>query len=405
MRPPSRWLLALVVGSFATAAAASPLPWPATPSALETTSGEVYLGNLDGRIEALQRVLAASPRPQLQVALAGALYHRYRITAVLADAEQAAALLDLALAQSPRDVQALRLRATVRAGFHRFAEAGADLDAAQAAGADAGTLADARREIALATGRYAALAAALAESTSTDGGLYELAFRGNLRLLQGDRAGAAAQFERAQAQATDSSPVPLAWLHLQQGIALLRAGQPDEAIRWFRAAHERLPAYTLATEHLAEAEVALGRLDEARPLYRDVIARTGSPEFLHALAKLEAQAGHAAEARALEARADAAWSDWLARHPAAFAQHAIPYFLDRGQPAKALELAWANVALRQDVLSWILLARAAQASGDEATACQAGAMARRTGMNPPEMDALRAMGAACRADIAQHHSE
>ena len=403
MRAPLRWLCMLVAASCGTAAAASPLPWPATPAALETTSGEVYLGNLDGRIETLQRVLDASPRPPLQVALAGALYHRYRITAVLADAESAAALLDLAIAQAPHDVQALRLRATVHAGFHRFAEASSDLEAAQSAGADAASLAEARREIALATGRYAALAGPLADSTRPDGGLYELAFRGNLRLLQGDLAGAGAQFERAQAQATDSSPVPLAWLHLQQGIALLRAGKPEEANRWFRAARERLPEYTLATEHLAETEVALGRLDAARPLYQEVIARTGSPEFLHALAKLEARAGNDAQARRLAARADAAWSVWLARHPGAFAQHAVPYYLDRGQPAKALQLARDNVALRQDVLSWILLARAAQASGDAATACQAGEMARRTGMNPPEMEDVEAGDASCAQGIAQRH--
>jgi hypothetical protein len=400
MRAPLQWLCVLVAASAGTATAATPLPWPAAPPVLETTSGEVYLGNLDGRIEVLQAAIEGSSRPQLQVALAGALYHRYRITAVLADAETAAALLDLAIGQAPRDIQALRLRANVNAGFHRFAEARSDLDAAEAAGADTASLADARREIALATGRYAALATSLAESGRTDGGLYELAFRGNLRLLQGDAAGASAQFERAQAQATDSSPMPLAWLHVQQGIALLRAGKPDEANRWFRAAHERLPEYTLASEHLAETEAALGRLDAARELYRDVIARTGSPEFLHALAKVEARAGREDEARRLEQRAEAGWSDWLARHPAAFTQHAIPYFLDRGEASKALELARRNVALRQDVLSWILLARAAQAGGDVATACRAGAMARQTGMDPPEMEAVQALADTCARNVA-----
>lgn len=395
------WLCMAASAACGTAAASTALPWPAPPSALPTTAGEVYLGNLDGRIESLQRVLATAPTPSLQVALAGALYHRYRIVADLADAEAALELLDRAIAQAPRDRQALQLRATVRAGFHRFDAANADLDAAQAAGATPASLADARREIALATGRYDALAPDLAQSESVEGGLYELAFRGNLRLLQGDLAGAGRQFERAQAQATDSSPVPLAWLHLQQGIALLRAGKPEDANRWFRSAHERLPGYTLATEHLAETEVLLGRLDAARPLYQDVIARTGSPEFLHALARLEARAGHARDAERLEARADATWTAWLARQPSAFAQHAIAFYLDRGRPDEALRLARGNIALRQDVLSWILMARAADAAGDADAACQAGAMARRTGMRPPEMEAVDALDRACPAAVAQ----
>jgi predicted Zn-dependent protease len=395
------WLCMVASAACGTAGASTALPWPAPPSALPTTSGEVYLGNLDGRIESLERVLASAPTPALRVALAGALYHRYRIVANLADAEAALDQLDRAVVQSPRDRQALQLRATVRAGFHRFAEASADLDAAEAAGATPASLADARREIALATGRYAALAAELARSDSPEGGLYELAFRGNLRLLQGDLAGAGRQFERAQAQATDSSPVPLAWLHLQQGIALLRAGNPAAANRWFRSAHERLPGYTLATEHLAETEVLLGRLDAARPLYQDVIARTGSPEFLHALASLEARAGRTREAVALQARADASWAALVSRQPAAFAQHAIAFYLDRDRPDEALRLARGNTALRQDVLSWILLARAAEAAGDATTACEASAKARGTGMRPPEIEALEAVERGCTTRVAQ----
>ena len=368
---------------------------------LPTTSGEVYLGNLDARIVALEQAVANSPRPELQVALAGSLYHRYRIVANLADAEVALQLLDQAVQASPQNRQALRLRASVRSGFHRFDEASADLDAAQAAGDDPASLVDARREIALATGRYEQIAKPLADSSRTDGGLYELAFRGNLRLLQGDLAGASAQFERAQSEATDSSPVPLAWLHLQQGIALLRSGQPEQANRWFRIAHQRLPGYTLATEHLAETEVLLGRLDAARPLYQQVIEATGSPEFLHALAKLERQAGNEARARELEKRAEAGWSEWLSRHPSAFAQHAIAFYLDRDQATRALELARENIALRQDVLSWILLARAADAAGDLDTACQARAAASASGLNPPEAAALHAGDRACAGHVAR----
>lgn len=421
MRLPLLLSCALVlapVASFASPAAsvASPSPgdaaadargpsWPATPAEVPTTSGDIYLGNLDARIAVLEAALgraelAPAARAQLRTSLAGALYHRYRIRATLPDAEAALAALDAALADVPRDAAALRLRATVRAGFHQFDAARADLAAARAAGAPAASLAEAEREIALGTGRYAELAEPLATSTRTDGDLYELAFRGNLRLQQGDLAGASAQFRRAQALYADSSPVPLAWLHLQQGIALLRHGDHAGANRFFRAAHERLPGYTLATEHLAETEAALGRLDSARALYERVIADTGSPEFLDALAGVERAAGNSARAAELDARAAAGWDAWVARHPAAFAQHAIPYYLEQRKPARALELARANIALRQDVGSWILLAQAADAAGDASLACSARASALASGMQPPELAELSDMEARCAARVA-----
>jgi tetratricopeptide (TPR) repeat protein len=379
--------------------------WPATLADVPTTAGDIYLGNLDARIAVLEAALgrtglASAARAQLRTSLAGALYHRYRIRATLPDAEAALAALDAALADAPGDAAAFRLRATMRAGFHDFDGARADLSAARAAGASPDSLAEAEREIALGTGRYDLLAEPLATSTRADGDLYALAFRGNLRLQQGDLAGASAQFRRAQALYSDSSPVPLAWLHLQQGIALLRHGRHAEANSFFRAAHERLPGYTLATEHLAETEVELGRIDAARALYERVIADTGSPEFLDALAGLERAAGNAARAAELDARAAAGWDAWVARHPSAFAQHAIPYYLEQGKPARALELAKANIALRQDVGSWILLAQAADAAGDAPLACSARGSALATGLQPPELGEIASLAAPCAERMA-----
>lgn len=393
-------LACCLFGATAANAQSAATPWPARLADIPTTRGEIYLGNLDDRIAALDAAYQRSPRPALQVAQAGALYHRYRIRGRVQDAEAAQALLDQALAQEPRNVEALMLRATVLSGFHRFDDARKDLASAEAAGAKPAALVEARREISLATGRYPDLQADFERSADPEGSFYQLAFRGNLLLQQGDLEGASRQFHRAQALFTDSSPMPLAWLQVQQGIALLRNQRYEEAAVFFRAAHERLPGFTLATEHLAETQYRLGHYAAARLLYREVIADTASPEFIAALANVEEADGHAARAETLRAQASAAWSDWLQKHPAAFAQHAIPWFLDRGDKAMALKLAEQNIGLRQDVLSYILLALAEHAAGDDAGACRARASALATGLRPPELAQLEDFAGTCPAAVA-----
>ena len=106
---------------------------------------------------------------------------------------------------------------------------------------------------------------------------HALAFEAYLLGLRGDAAGSEALYRRAQDAYADSSPVGLAWLYVQQGAALLEAGDPARARPFFEAARQRLPAYTLATEHLAETEALLGNDDRAGDLYREAIAASDDP--------------------------------------------------------------------------------------------------------------------------------
>ena len=369
--------------------------WPLQPDAYRTTSGAIYLGNLDARIDEYRRIIAARNMAVHHVALAGDLYHRYRVVGRIADAEDALALLDAAIAADPDAAQAYQLRGVVRAGFHRFDEALADLDAAQRHGAKATDLASTRREIQLALGDYAALKSEFERSTDVAPSLYELAHRADLRVMQGDLAGATFLYRAAQTQYRDVNPVPLAWLHLQQGIALLRFGKVAEAREFFAAAHARLPQYYLATEHLAECEAALGHHDRAREIYRDVITQTGNAEFVAALSGVERSAGNTAEADRLVREAEAGYEALLAKYPSAYAQHASEFFIEIGKPERAYALAQENLTVRQDVGSWILLATTADAAGQTAAACAARAKALATGMTPPEMADLKSLENRC----------
>jgi tetratricopeptide (TPR) repeat protein len=184
------------------------------------------------------------------------------------------------------------------------------------------------------------------------------------------------------------SPVPLAWLHTQQGIAWLRFGDIERAQRFFEAAYQRLPQYYLAAEHLAETEFLLGRRERARELYLAVIAQTDHPEFHAALAEVEAELGDTDAAEVSLGRAREGYEALLARHPAAFADHAAAFHLEQDEAGRALELARINLNQRRDVMAWLLLAEAEHAAGNRRAACRALDQARRTGLNPPELREL-----------------
>lgn len=379
----------------ATTSTLSDPTWPLQPSAYRTTSGAIYLGNVDARIDEYRRIIAERNLAVHRVALAGDLYHRFRVTGRLADAEEAMTLLDAAIVADPTAAQAYQLRGVVRSGFHRFREALADLDAAQTHGAKATDLAATRREIELALGDYAKLRNEFEHSTDVTPNFYELAHRADLRVMQGDLAGATFLYRAAQTQYRDTNPVPLAWLHVQQGIALLRFGKVEEARDFFAAAHARLPQYYLATEHLAECEAALGNTERARELYRAVIAQTGNPEFVAALSGLEREAGNAADADRLARDAEAGYETLLASYASAYAQHAAEFFIEIGKPERAYALAQQNLTVRRDIGSWILLANAASAAGDMPAACEARARVQATGLKPPEIADLAPLAARC----------
>ncbi|MEO6065462.1 MAG: tetratricopeptide repeat protein [Lysobacterales bacterium] len=383
------------------APAAAPAPafvdtrWPVSVEAYRTTNEAIYLANLDSRISEYQRVSLEHPSASLETGLASALYHRFKIIGKIDDAERAMDLVDAAVREEPDEASHRLLRATVYSAFHRFVEAEADLVLA-AKSSDLPEIRQAQREIDLALGRYDRLAAEFDPLAAPTDEFSELVHRADLALMQGDLASANVLFRTAQIQYRDVNPVPLAWLHVQRGIGSLRYGDRASALRFFAAAHERMPHYYLATEHLAEVLTALRRFNEARPLYQSVIAQTGNPEFIAALAALEQAAGNTQAAATRNIEAKSAYAALYARHPDAYAQHYAEFLLAAAEPAQALVLAERNVRLRQDVGSWILLARAAEANQDRGLACDAHRNAVATGRNPPELTQLSALAARCR---------
>jgi tetratricopeptide (TPR) repeat protein len=277
-----------------------------------------------------------------------------------------------------------------------FAEAASDLDAAQALGASESALSSARRELALAVGDYAEAERLSAHpSASRISDFDRFAYAAHIRELRNDAAGASLLYAQAEAAYDDTNPVPLAWLYVQQGASSLEAGDLSRARRFFATAHARLPGYTLATEHLAETEAILGNSRRARALYREAIDASNDPTFIDALAALERKAGNGSLAAALERQAREGWERRIARYPAAFSGHAIDYFLDQGEPQRALALARENISNRRDIVSLALLARSAAAAGEIAEACEAWRQAEATGFAAPALRSISDLGRRC----------
>lgn len=373
--------------------AAARVPQPLALHEAATTDPAIFVGNLQAQLQVLSARAAQGPDWRRQ--LAGLQYFQARLSGRVEHLE--AADRNLALLRGPLagDPAMHLLDARLHSAFHRFDRAAASLDAAERIGAPPALVRELRAQLRLVHGDVAAARDAAASLPAAD--FQALALRANLLLDEDRLAEAERLFDRAQHVYAGSSPYPLAWLHTQHGVGLLRYGHLERARDYFRAAHARLPQFTLATEHLAETEHLLGNHDAAATLYGEAIAASGDPEFHAALAEVERARGNSNAADRADGAADAGFRALLGRHPAAYWQHAAEFYSARGSHAFALELAHSNRALRGDVGSAILLAEVAFAAGERDVACGALHEAGASGLQPPELQALRVRGReACR---------
>lgn len=370
------------------------MAYPSTRLRQPTTSGAVYIGNLETRIQSLTSLLRSDSNHPAATELAALLFHRFKVLGKLADLEQSVELIDERVKVAPDDLAARRARVSILAGVHRFKAAQSDFDFLMDKGAvpEKDTLAI---QLALAVGDYDKVDSELLQADRPVDDFDLSVLRGNLAMLNGRLDTASIQFFRAQQMYQGSNPYPLAWLHTQQGIALLRAGDCTQARRFFDAAVQRLPGYYLAAEHLAECEVADGDLDGARARYHAVIEQTGQPEFLGALSNLERLAGNDDLADQLADHAEAGWNALLARLPGTFDDHAVEFFLEHEQTDRAHTIAQSILARRNDVLSLALHVRTALANDLQAEACQSMAAIQKTGLTPLELDELKAIDQDC----------
>ncbi len=356
-----------------------------------TTDGADYLKQLDARLESLESKKFASDNllkqdtPHSRAVRTGVLFQRFQALGALADLDRAFALAHELNHSAESDPDALLLAATIFSYMHEFDTALALLDRLNDAQASAAL----RIEIANARGLASLPARIFPNATLTTGKEYvELVKLANDCIDRGELACASEYFHQAQFVYTDVAPMPLAGLHTQQGITLLRFDQPEQAIRFFRASLTRLPNYSLALEHLAQCLVRIGQFDEAREIYIKVIEQTQNPDDLAGLAILENKQGNTAVAQKWLIRAKISYAERLKAFPATYAQHAVKFYLLIADLAEAERLAQLNFELRKDAIAYITLAEVRFAAGNNKSACELLAPVIASGRHPPELLAL-----------------
>ncbi len=353
----------------------STVPVAAEPAAAPaSTAFDTALAEVDEQIAwNLQRdEQLGGSWPTLDAA-AGLYMERARLSGDYDDYAHAGELLARAFSSAPEGSGPFMTRAQLSYTLHRLSAVPADLD--RAAGRlllnnrEQGSIALLRANLALQQGDYATAEAGFAEAMELHRSMSAVSSLAVYRWKTGDVAEAEALLDEAEGMLIDEAPVRRAWLHLQRGLIDLDHGRLPEAMAHYRDADAALPGYWLIEEHIAEALTLTGQTDAAMAMYRDIIARTGNPEFMDALAEILAQRGDPSAGEWL-AKARAAHDVRLARFPEAAAGHALDHYLAHATPEEALALARANLDTRPNTEAHVKLAAALLRAGQLAEAAE-----------------------------------
>jgi tetratricopeptide (TPR) repeat protein len=379
----------------------APAPPVAAPQPGGAATGARYpavLAELDRRADALQR--RASGRPDdwlIRSHLAAALLERANLTNQVDDLARVQTALDESFALVPRGTGPVLLAARFNFSIHRLAAAEAHLDMLDGHAIprrdDVMAARLLRAQIAVQRGQYAValdgLTAIAAEAPSL--ATPELAL---YHAKTGDPRKAEALLEAALTKAKD--PQHRAWTRLQLGIVAMNRGELQLALQHLQAAEAELAGWWLVQEHIAEVHIRRSNHARAVVLFEELVREADLPQHMDSLAGLYRHTGKPQEADALISQAAARWDLQLARFPESAMGHALQHHLQFGAPARALELALANYALRPGGDAMVSLARAHLKAGQAAEAL---AVAERALATPYRAAALHDVAAKAHAAL------
>jgi predicted Zn-dependent protease len=342
------------------------------------------------------------------LALAAAHMDRARTTADPVWYERAESAARAALALAPDGPEALRLRAWIRAGQHRFREA-AELarEATRRAPDDArafGALGDALLELGDVDGATVAIERMV--SLRPDGAGYaRIAY---LRELTGDREGADEALALALRATDPRARGQRAWLLAQRGELRFGSGDVAGAARELEAALALEPALRGARIALARVRAAEGRIADAAERYARLQSERPSAAVAAAYADVLRTLGRPGEAARQEALLSDESGVMEAREdvePRELAALRAERGLD---PRGALAVAERELVLRADVFGWDAVSWCALHAGEIARAREASAQALRLGTRDARLLAHAghvALAAGARAEAEQRLRE
>ncbi len=335
-----------------------------------TTDGNLAMRNLEGElVDARQRVSRAPTDVAACLQLSGVTYLRARVTGEIDELASAVDKSAECARIAPNSPDAWVTKAGQEQTLHRFVRAEADLARARSLGADPARVASLQRELDWNAGKWADAAVSIRAAAASAPTTSNLTRAARLEHDLGHHDAADALYLRALSLVDDTGPIPVAMMEVQRGINLSDGGRVEEAIEVFQSAAKRLPKYTAAKEHFAEAASRVGRIDDAITVYEGIVASSTDPEFMGQLASLYRSKGKIALADALRAKATHRYQELLAKYPEAMAWHAAEYFAEEGNdPARARALLQANAKLRPNPESLEALAKHERLAGEVARA-------------------------------------
>lgn len=249
----------------------------------------------DQRIAALQRQIRARARRAPYAALGSAYLQKVRETGDASFYTRADGALRRALAQDPRDLDAVIAKGTLALARHDFRAGLAWGRRAQSlapqAAAPLPVIVDGLVEL----GRYRKAARALQDLLDRKPGLPAYARASYFRELHGDLGGAV-EAMRLAVSAGGATPEGAAYVQTLLGTLEFHRGRLPAARAAYRTALRAQPGYPAAQAGLARADASSGRLRRAARTLRQVIDRLPLPEYIVALGEIEQAAGHRRQA-------------------------------------------------------------------------------------------------------------
>jgi len=265
----------------------------------------------------------------------------------------------------------LLLRVRTRSAVHRFADALADVEAAERAGAKSEEIAALRASILVAIGRPTEVIPQLKTNLLRHPGF---ASRSALAVAYA-AAGRIDDADRLYAEALSSLdttlPFPYGWIYFARGLMWSeQGGDQARAELLYAEALKYVPEFVTANIHLAEIEALRGDNESAIKRLEDVVQSSHEPEALALLGVLHLRTGDSERGNYEIAEARTSYELLLSRDPLAFADHGAEFYLGPGaDPERAWVLAQQNLANRQTPRAAVLAIKAAEASGHYSDAC------------------------------------
>jgi tetratricopeptide (TPR) repeat protein len=259
----------------------------------------------------------------------------------------------------------LLLRARTRSAVHRFADALADVEAAERTGAKPDEIAALRASILVAIGRATEVIPQLEATLLRHPGFASrsalaVAYAAVGRIDDADRL-----YAEALSSLNTTLPFPYAWIYFARGLMWSeQGGDQARAEQLYTQALKYVPQFVTANIHLAEIEALRGDSESAIELLENVVQSSNEPEARALLGVLHLRTGDSERGSREIAEAQTGYELLLSRDPLAFADHGAEFYLGPGaDPERAWVLAQQNLANRQTPRAAALAIKAAEASG------------------------------------------